>query len=183
MNARMGSDINVVKEFLALSPPAHDGGLLHPPLELAGGDRFCHLHDVLPPLVEVEEGVGGASDELGLLGRGLLPFLRLGLLRPLLQFFRVLQFGVLGEVPLEQFEVDLVLLGGLGDVEVEFCVGVDGLLLLQIREVVVVPDEGGGDVVEGLVELNKLELLLLAFLGLTDELGQLPGGLLVGRSQ
>ena len=91
----------------------------------------------------------------------------------------MLQFGVLGQVPLEEFEVDLVLLGGFGDVEFEFAVRVDGLVLGSICKVVVVPDEGG-DVVEGLVELNELKLLLLALLGLAEELSQFPGGLLVG---
>ena len=175
----MGSDINVVEEFLALSPPGHDCGLLHPPLLLGGGDRLCHLHDILPPLVEVEQGVRGAPDEFGLLWGRLLPFLP-EFLGPQLELFWVLQFGVLGQVPLEEFEVDLVLLGGFGDVEFEFAVRVDGLVLGSICKVVVVPDEGGGDVVEGLVELNELKLLLLALLGLAEELGQFSGGLLVG---
>lgn len=95
----------------------------------------------------------------------------------------MLQFGVLGQVPLEELEVDLVLLGGFGYVEFEFVVRVDGFALGSIREVVVMPDEGGGYIVEGLVELYEFKLLLLALLGLAEELGQLPGGLLVGRSQ
>jgi hypothetical protein len=136
---------------------------------VVGVDVLLDAEYLLPPFVEVEEGVGGAAFEFG---RPLLLRHILLLLRHLLQ---VLHLQVLGQVAREQLQVDLVLLGRVVDVEVV----ADGLerlgrfLAALVVEVVVELDEGGGHVVEGVVELDELHLLLLAVLDLARQLVEL----------
>lgn len=94
-----------------------------------------------------------------------------------------MNLSVLGKIPCQQFQVNLVLLRCIED----FQIVADDFERLWIEELlfifeIVINFESGRKVVEGLVELDEFHLLLLSILDLAAELGQSLGLSLVGLS-